>query len=255
MRPRPTDVARKQGIALVTGGSGGIGSAIVRHLIANKVQVAFTFQNSNPADLIHEFGGKAEAHQLNLQDSQACVELVELLVRRHKTIHTFIHAAGPHVPMTHLSRVSPSQFANQINADLLDFFNAVHAALPSLRVSEGSIVAITSAATSRYPKRGGLSSVPKSGVEAMVRALAVEEGRYGVRANSVGPGMLSDGMAARLIRSGDLSVTALQATVENIPLGKFGTALDIAEAVMFLASTRAKFISGQKLNVDGGYSA
>ncbi len=255
MTPQLFDRDGNQGIALVTGGTGGIGSAIVRHLIANNVQVAFTFQSSDPTDLIQELDGKAEAHQLNLQDPHACVELVDLLVKRYKTIHTFIHAAGPHVPMTHLSRVSPSLFAEQINADLLGFFNALHASLPSLRLSSGSIVAVTSAATSRYPKRDGLSSIPKSGIEAMVRALAVEEGRYGVRANCVGPGMLSDGMAARLMRSGDLNAAALRAAVDNIPLGRFGTAPDIAEAVAFLASTRAQFISGQKLDVDGGYGA
>ncbi len=86
-------------------------------------------------------------------------------------------------------------------------------------------------------------------------ALAVEEGRYGVRVNAVGPGMLTDGMAARLIGSGDLSEEALEITRRNIPLGTFGTADDIAEAVCFLASDRAGFISGQKLDVDGGYGA
>ena len=88
----------------------------------------------------------------------------------------------------------------------------------------------------------------------MIRALAAEEGRYGVRANSVAPGMLSDGMAARLIDTGELDSNALQVTMDNIPLRKFGTAADIAEAVAFLVSEKANFISGQKLNVDGGYS-
>jgi NAD(P)-dependent dehydrogenase (short-subunit alcohol dehydrogenase family) len=101
--------------------------------------------------------------------------------------------------------------------------------------------------------RDGLSSAPKGAVEALVRGLAAEEGRYGVRVNAVGPGMLTDGMAARLIDSGDLSEDALAVARRNIPLRRFGTATDIAEAVCFLASDRAGFISGQKLDVDGGY--
>jgi NAD(P)-dependent dehydrogenase (short-subunit alcohol dehydrogenase family) len=66
--------------------------------------------------------------------------------------------------------------------------------------------------------------------------------------------MLTDGMAARLIASGDLDDAALEVTRRNIPLRRFGTAQDIAEAVCFLASDRARFISGQLLCVDGGYS-
>ena len=166
--------------------------------------------------------------------------------------------------MTHLSTVSPVAMAAQLQADAAGFFAVVQPALPHLRAAAagsgaggsgagGSVVAVTTAATSRFPVRDGLSSAPKAAVEAMVRALAVEEGRYGVRVNAVGPGMLTDGMAARLIGSGELSDEALEITRRNIPLGRFGSADDVAEAVCFLASDRAGFVSGQKLDVDGGY--
>jgi NAD(P)-dependent dehydrogenase (short-subunit alcohol dehydrogenase family) len=153
----------------------------------------------------------------------------------------------------HLSRVSPAQFRTQVEEEPIAFFNLLHPALPHLRAAQGSIVAVTTAATRRYPVRDGLSAGPKGAIEALVRGIAAEEGRFGIRANCVGPGMLTDGMAARLMASGDLDDAALEVTKRNIALRRFGDAEDIAEAVCFLASDRADFISGQMLDVDGGY--
>jgi NAD(P)-dependent dehydrogenase (short-subunit alcohol dehydrogenase family) len=141
-----------------------------------------------------------------------------------------------------------------VEEDVVGFFNVVQPSLRYLRDTQGSIVAVTTAATQRYPVRDGLSAGPKGAVETTLRAVAAEEGRYGVRANSVGPGMLTDGMAARLIESGDLDDAALEVTVRNIALRRFGEAVDVAEAVCFLASNRARFITGQLLAVDGGYT-
>jgi NAD(P)-dependent dehydrogenase (short-subunit alcohol dehydrogenase family) len=252
------EFADRAGAALVVGGSGGLGLAVVRLLASRGSDVALTYHSRGTAaaaavDAARAWGVNASAHQLDVTSDEACAVVVAEVAAVYDGLHTLVHAAGPHVPMRHLSGVAPAAMAAQLTADAAGFFNVVHPALAHLRATEGSIVAVTTAATARYPVRDGLSSAPKGAVEAMVRALAAEEGRYGVRVNAVGPGMLTDGMAARLIASGELDEAALAVTRRNIPLRRFGTATDIAEAVCFLVSDRAGFISGQKLDVDGGW--
>jgi 3-oxoacyl-[acyl-carrier protein] reductase len=254
------DFSEWDGAALVTGGTGGIGRAVVRLLAQRGSDIAFTWRSNEAAaerlvDEVASYGVRVSRHRLDTSDALACERAVSDVAEQHGGLHTLVHAAGPHVPMIHLSSVDPETMARQVGDDAGGFFNVTQPALAHLRAAEGSIVAVTTAATTRFPVRDGLSSAPKAAVEAMVRALAVEEGRYGVRANCVGPGMLTDGMAARLIENGDLDDRALEAARANIPLRRFGIAHDVAEAVCFLASSRAVFISGQKLDVDGGYGA
>jgi NAD(P)-dependent dehydrogenase (short-subunit alcohol dehydrogenase family) len=247
------------GGALVTGGTGGIGRAIVQQLVREGSAVTFTFRSSAAAAVEMVTALQAEGHsiaaiELDLADADHCARVVEVAANNFGGLHTVVHASGPHVRQVHLSKVAPADFARQVEGEISDTFNLLQPALPHLRASKGSIVAVTTAATARYPVRDGLSAAPKAAVEQLILGLAVEEGRFGVRANCVGPGMLTDGMAERLMASGDLDDEALAVTKANIPLRRFGRATDIAEAVCFLASQKANFITGQLLRVDGGYS-
>jgi NAD(P)-dependent dehydrogenase (short-subunit alcohol dehydrogenase family) len=115
-------------------------------------------------------------------------------------------------------------------------------------------VAITTPATVRYAVKDVLSAAPKAAIEALVKGVAAEEGRFGVRANCVGCGVIMDGMYHQLIERGDFTDRFLESTKQLLALHRLGSAEDIAQAVAFLASDRAGYITGQTLMVDGGFA-
>lgn len=254
----PGDFSSRDGVAVVTGGSGGIGSAICLMLAGRGSDVAFTFHSDEAAAAavaaaVEGLGRAALSIRVDVTDAPAVKDFADAAAEQFGGVHTAVSAAGPYVPMRYVSQIDPELFREKVEADLFGAFHLVWAVLPHLRESRGSLVAVTSMAVRRYPPKDSLSAIPKGGVEALVRAVAAEEGRFGVRANSVGPGMMAAGMYHELVARGDFTEELLADATSSIALERPGTAEDIAEAVCFLASDRAAYITGKVLDVDGGY--
>ncbi|MGB5811330.1 MAG: SDR family NAD(P)-dependent oxidoreductase [Polyangiales bacterium] len=249
----------EEGVALVIGGSGGIGSAIASRLAEHGATLAITYRNNESkanavSETIRASGGACSVHAVELGDLDSVRACLEALLEEHGAIHTIVHAAGTHIDQPYVSKVTPEQWRNTMDWDVNGFFHVVHAALPHLRASRGSLVFISSAGLKRYPPGDVLSIAPKGANEALVHAIAREEGRFGVRANNVAVGVVDGGMFPKLIERGELSQEWVDAAIRNTPLRRFGTPEEIADAAVFLCSSRARYITGQTLFVDGGYT-
>lgn len=247
------------GGAFVAGGSGGIGRAICKQLAEAGCDVALTYRNGreraeDAAALVRSAGRKAVVLQVDLRDEKAVARAVDETALDFGALHTAIYAAGPYIHMRHISRIEPALFRDTMEQDAFGCFNLIHAALPHLRSAKGSFVALATPALRRYAVKDVLSVAPKAAIEALVRGVAAEEGRFGIRANGVGVGVIEDGMYHALIETGDFDERFLEASRQNMALRRLGTAEEIAEAVVFLASSRARWITGQTLMVDGGYA-
>ena len=245
------------GVAIVAGGSGAIGGAICRALAAAGSNVALTYRSNQPAGeevvaSIGKQGVRGEATQLALEDGEAVVAYVEGVAGRFGRIHSVVYAAGPPLPVGYASAINPVDWKRVFDLDVNGCFNLVSATIPELRKHRaGALIAIITSAVEKVPVQDILSAAPKAAIEMLIRGIAKEEGRYGIRANCVGPGFINAGMGAELLaREGFEGFT--ETLRRSLPLKRFGAAVDIANAAVFLLSSQANYITGQSLAVDGG---
>ncbi|WP_176599221.1 SDR family NAD(P)-dependent oxidoreductase [Sphingobium sp. 15-1] len=245
------------GVAIVAGGSGGIGSAICASLAAAGANVAFTYRSrKDAADAVvasvEAAGRNALAMSVDHTDPDAMKRFVDAAAERFGRVHSVVYAAGPHIPMKFLNAITPAEWKQVFDVDVNGAFNLVWATLPHLKAGGGgSLIAVITAAVEKVPMRDLCSAAPKAAIEMLFRGIALEEGRFGIRANCVAPGFIDAGLGHELIAK-----PGIEEWVDGIrrmlPMKKFGVAQDIADAVLFLLSDRAKYVTGQSLAVDGG---
>lgn len=257
------DTERFKGrVALITGGASGIGAATARRLAAEGAQVIICDRNAEAADHLatelnapapHDLApATARAFALDVTDLAQTMEVVEAVGE----VHVLVSAAGVDVCDT-VPNTSPEEWRTILDVDLTGVYNSCRAVLPRFAAQGGgAIVTISSAIGTVGERNRSAYCAAKAGVENLTRAMALDHGPDGVRANCVAPGLID----TPLIRGGKVGGAddpgAMQAMVDrHHALGRIGQPDEVAAAIAFLASDDASFITGAILPVDAGWTA
>jgi len=239
-------------VALVTGGSRGIGRAIVELLAADGADVTFFYRDSTDAATeITEAGAAAGlrivADRVDITDPVACEEAVERLGERRGRIDILVNNAGV-IRDNILGLLSPEDVSTVLETNVGGVFNVTRAVVPYM-ISQraGRIINISSVSGEKGGRGQTNYAASKGAINAMTRALAVELGRRKILVNAVAPGVIETEMS-RGVR--DLAGDEIKS---RILLKRYGQPEEVANAVWFLASRFADYITGQVLSVDGGF--
>ena len=246
--------------ALVTGASRGIGRAIALKLATEGANVIVNYANSasSAEDVvaeIRELGVRAEAIQADVSDRSACEDMVDAAIKIFGQIDMLINNAGigsSGIDRPTITEATYDQYELLLGANLWGPIYMSKALVPHMRSAERSdVVMISSVATDTYSERMGLYSIGKAGMEALAYTLAKEERSHGMRVNVVAPGLVDTDMGRKLITllpgSDDMRERDVAA-----PFGYVCTPEDIASAVYFLVSENGRYLTNQRIAVNGG---
>jgi NAD(P)-dependent dehydrogenase (short-subunit alcohol dehydrogenase family) len=240
-------------VALVTGGSSGMGAEIARLLAQGGASVAVVGRDRERLDesvaRIEAEGADALGVQADLTVEGEPRRAVDETMQRFGQLDILVNAAGIFRPAPATEALGTFDEEWQINVRAP--FALTTAALPHLRAQHGAVLFISSVVADRAFPEGAGYCTTKGAVGQLMRALAVEEASNGVRVNAIAPGEISTRLNEELLKD----PAYMKAVIDATPMGRVGEVQDIAPAAVFLVSDDARYITGASLNIDGGWGA
>ena len=241
-------------VALVTGGSKGIGEAIVRTFVAEGAMVVNVNRAGPEGEALQaEFESQCLFVAGDLTDSTTCRLVTGQTIERFGRIDTVVNNAGVNdgIPL----ESGPAEFVESLERNLVHCFAMVHHALDELKKSQGTIINIGSKVS--VTGQGGTSgyAAAKGAINGLTREWAVDLAKYGIRSNAVIPAETWTPLYDKWLKTMPNSAETRRQIESSIPLGhRFTTTQEIADMVVFLASPRSSHTTGQIIFVDGGYT-
>ncbi len=236
-------------IAFVTGGSRGIGKAIVRGLAAAGAKVAFTYQSKRDEAMAlqRELDNRAIAFEMEVTERAAVVRTMQAAVDRLGPFSILVNNAGINKP-TDFDQVTDADWDQILAVNLKGPFICSQVALPHLKAAGGgSIVHIGSVSGQYGGPRTAHYAASKAGLISLAQVIARFGAKWNIRSNIVAAGLIQSEMAAA-----GLAAPAVAKAAESIVAGRLGTPGEVADAVVFLASDASRYITAQTINVNGG---